>query len=369
MEEFLVRFEDAELIPEHTMTETWGNTPERRDMWLETALTRSKWETVWIHFVEWGSDPNRKLQISESRFGSRHRASPLALAVERAVPWRKTESLKCIEILLRAGADLRWQSAYYEFDENGDVKNNKDILLFMFENISMSEKWVDLNLSVLALLLSHYQKDDNDLMGDIGTCMNEETLYRALDIAIMWGKHDTVYANRMCEKAVSMLLEVNIRTESRHGTLNLALRHILNPELCLKICEWLCLKGANVNQHTEKLVRADGRVLIREDLPLAAAAVRGNMELLNLLLFRPNIDPNVCVVVEAGMGKVSCLFFAAKYGLREMVRLLLLHGADPFHRPNTSGKTVLDNIMALDAPAAELVLELFKAKRLRGRHG
>ena len=32
-----------------------------------------------------------------------------------------------------------------------------------------------------------------------------------------------------------MLLEVNIRTESRHGTLNLALRHILNPELCLKI--------------------------------------------------------------------------------------------------------------------------------------
>jgi hypothetical protein len=217
------------------------------------------------------------------------------------------------------------------------------------------------------MILSHYQKDDNDNTGDIGTCMNEETLYRALDIAIMWGRYDTEPANRMCEKAVFMLLEVNIRTESRHGTLNLALRHIINPELCLRVCTWLCAKGANINQHAERLVKADGRVIIEEDLPLAAAAVRGNMELLTMLLNNTYIDPNVCVVVVPGMGRVSCLYFAAKSGSREMVRLMLLHGADPFHKPNTSGKTVLDNIMALDAPAAELVLELFKAKRLRAR--
>jgi hypothetical protein len=103
-------------------------------------------------------------------------------------------------------------------------------------------------LKMMALLIKFYSVDA-DVEADFGHEIDDETDYMPLDMVLLWGHYeDRRAANWLCENAVAMLLEAGVGAQTLKGSLNIALQHVANPDLCLLLCEKLVVGGADVNQ-------------------------------------------------------------------------------------------------------------------------
>jgi hypothetical protein len=249
---------------------------------LKQALYNGDWPTVWTMIVECGMNPNMKLNVALGE-----QCSCLGMIIKYAVPERASRYLKCMEILLRAGAQSDGDWAYARADRHIEAP-----ITFLLKGVFarlVTRDGATLILKMMALLIKFYSVDA-DVEADFGHEIDDETDYMPLDMVLLWGHYeDRRAANWLCENAVAMLLEAGVGAQTLKGSLNIALQHVANPDLCLRLCEKLVVGGADVNQ------------LMDDKTPLMWAVSRLGDECLALtalLLSSPDI------VVSAG--EVAC---------------------------------------------------------------
>ena len=208
---------------------------------LKQALYNGEWQTVWVMVVESGMNPNTKFAIA-----SQEQCSCLGMVIKYAVPERASQYLKCMEILLRAGADSdKW--AFCGFDGHIEAPITFLVKRVFARLVTRDSATLFLNMMSLIIRFYYVVLDANE--NDFGHEIDNETDLMPLDMVLMWGRFaDRRAANWLCENAVAMLLEAGVGAQTLKGSLNIALQHVADPDLCLRLCEKLVVGGADVNQ-------------------------------------------------------------------------------------------------------------------------
>ena len=369
IEAFLVPFEDTDLEPTEPITRVgWGKQVSKRTLWLKKACVHNRANELWQLLVEWGMDPN-KLILMRGMMPTHNndddsddyaqndylQMSPLEIIILFETP----ESLKCLEILLRAGANPTLPG----FRTNGNI--SYDAITYLCQQMSLRTSTMakaEFYLKMLARLLSH-----SATLGPISTSTDPVTGKQALDYALCSADVDAPCNNFACLHGVAMLLETGTINTLR-GSLIMALRHIKNTDLCVQVCRMLLEAGVDVNER----VNMSEDKLWEQDTALMAAASRPGddcLRLTRLLLDDvPGVDPNVFVGTGKGIltGSATCLWAAAAHSrhARELLRLLLTHGANPYAE-NDDGVSVLEQIYLLDPSQGDAIMDALSTKHRR----
>jgi hypothetical protein len=289
----------------------------------------------------------------------------MSMVIRFAVADRKRDYLKCLEILLRAGANPLAEIWSHQANEK-----SSDAYCFLFETASAIgwKKLIDaeMDLSMLACLLEHTQTAGLPF-GDTVADKDEHAM--PLDYALRTRHTDPLVTEYECLHAVSMLLETKACCiHTRLGALNTALRDVGSLVICTLLCQKLLAAGVSVNEVSFITSAAENDVeddALPQDTPLKAAVERlGSdcVELTQMLLHVPHVNPNI-LLLGPGNTKVTCLLFAAKHPThaRPLLRLLLTHGADPHLQVSEAGPTVLDQIQDCNPEFAALIRDVIRS--------
>ena len=293
----------------------------------QTAYTAKKNHLLWL-YREFGLNPHTRVSIPLTLMY----ASIPSLLLEAITVELKEQYYECLDICFRAGANVCDPATE-------DASGNKENLLvyclraarYARDQDSMAE--TEMRLGALALILSHFhQPHVGPIFPFAYTFLGEFSVW---DLAIRFAGAQA--ADFFAYHAVCMLLEAKIPLYSHYGVLNMALRHIQNSVICMRVFSKLLPLVTDVNEPSE--YRYEGFFWRKvPDVPLVAALSRRNsdsVELARMLLER-GADPNALVPLEErGTQQVPPLYWAVKntYCYAELIDLLLLHGAEPAFLP------------------------------------
>jgi hypothetical protein len=347
------------------------HTPQKHMAWMELACKRGANSTLHHLVVDLGIDPELPLKIDDAFKNSITEYEdadveyveirPLALVIEFA---HTPHYRKCIELLLRAGAN-----PLHTCYENPNDERSMDAFFYLLESM---RAWLyhakferlQLQLEILALLLDHVKATPQELPFAAASA-NDVKQELPLDIAIMLGAMPTEHTEYVCWNAVSMLLECkHLCIHTRLGALNTALRHVTSTAFCMRLCQKLLAAGVRVNETSSLRDLTTDAFLFLQFTPLVTATLRPGPDCLvftHMLLDVPHANPNLLVGNQEGV-RQTCLCTAAQHPThaRPLVRLLLSYGADPF-LPIIDTVTLLDELHASNAAAAALVLDVMQS--------
>jgi hypothetical protein len=248
-----------------------------------------------------------------------------ALLLNHASVDAKHRYFACLEICFRAGATVCMDA----YNDGGD-DDNENLLVYCLkvagEQMGDSLPEAEMQLGMLALLLSHFHRPPSPDLPNGYTMVGE---YSVWDLALKLST-GTQAGDFAAYHAVAMLLEAKIPLYSHHGVLNMVLRCVMNPMLCMRLFTRLVPLTA-IN--TPSMYRYEDDLAEHvPDLPLVAALSRPQadcVEFAHMLLER-GANANALLPIAAHQ-RAPPLYWAVKnsHYFESLIDLLLLHNADP----------------------------------------